>query len=133
MQVDTKPIQQDRQTDEESRRLAGVLGPTIMVLTASEAMNYRIFDAQLPTVVYLDGLFLFVAGLVIVRRHNRWTWSWPVLNTILGWAIMLGGLSRMFAPEAQQPQENMAMEAFLVAGFVVGCCLTYEAYRRSDH
>ena len=130
MHTDTKDVHHDSQADEDSRRLAGLLGPTVMALTASEAVNYRIFDSQLPTVVYLNGLVLFVAGLSIVRRHNRWTWRWPVLNTILGWGIMVGGLTRMFAPEAEQPRESAAMEVFLAGGFAVGCYLTYKAYRR---
>src|SRR5262245_53346964 len=100
-----KRDQHDSQAEMESRRLAGLLGPTVMALTASEALNYRIFDTQSPTVVYLNGMILFVAGLAIVRSHNRWTWSWPVINTVLGWAIMLGGFTRMFAPQAQQPSQ----------------------------
>jgi hypothetical protein len=132
MKAQTKLAQQTPRTEEESRRLAGLLGPTIMVLTASEAMNYRIFEAQVPTVVYLNGLVLFVAGLSIVRRHNRWTWSWPVINTILGWVVLLAGLTRMFAPEAQQPRQSVAMDAFLAAGFGVGCYLTYKGYRRGS-
>jgi hypothetical protein len=33
---------------------------------------------------------LFIAGLAIVRVHNRWTNGWPVLVTILGWLFVLG-------------------------------------------
>jgi len=128
MKPETNHVQHDLPDDVDSRRLAGLLGPTVMAITASEAVNYRIFETQLPTVVYLNGMFLFVAGLSIVHRHNRWIWRWPVLNTIVGWAIMLGGLTRMFAPEAQQPQGGTAMNVFLGTGFAVGCYLTYKAY-----
>ncbi len=41
---------------------------------------------------------LFVAGLSIVRAHNRWKDGWPVLVTLMGWFAILGGLARMFAP-----------------------------------
>ena len=118
----------EQQADAETERLAAILGPTIMALTASEAMNYHAFDTQLPAVVYLNGLFLFVAGVSILRKEHRWTRRWPVLVTILGWMVTLGGLARLFAPEAQQPAESAGMYVFLTAGFGVGCFLTYKAY-----
>ena len=45
---------------------------------------------------------------------------------------MLGGFTRMFAPEAQQPRESTGMHAFLSAGFAVGCYLTYKVYGRKS-
>jgi hypothetical protein len=118
--------------DGEAERVAAILGPTIMALTASEALNYHIWDTQLPAVTYLNGLFLFVAGVSILRKEHRWTRRWPVLVTIFGWLITLGGLSRMFAPKAQQPSESVGMYVFLTAGFVIGGFLTYKAYWRRD-
>jgi len=122
----------EQQTEKEAERLAAVLGPTLMALTASEAINYHIWDAQLPAVTYLNGLFLFVAGVSILQREHRWTRRWPVLVTILGWIATLGGLARLFAPKAQQPSESAGMYAFLGSGFVVGCFLAYKAYWRSS-
>lgn len=119
----------EQSSDIEAERIAAVLGPTLMALTSSEAVNYRIWDAQLPAVTYLNGLFLFVAGVSILRKEHRWTRRWPVLVTILGWFATIGGLARMFAPEAQQPSESAGMYAFLGAGFMVGGVLTYKAYR----
>ena len=45
----------------------------------------------------------------------------------LGIRPTLGGLTRLFAPEAQQPPASVGMYAFLNAGFAVGCFLTYKA------
>ena len=85
-----------------SRHLAGLIGPTLVVLTVSEAMNFHIWATNMAPVTYLNGLISFVAGLAIVRVHNRWTRSWSVIVTLLGWIVLVGGLFRMFAPEAQQ-------------------------------
>ena len=41
---------------------------------------------------------MFVAGLAIVRAHNRWVAAWPVLVTVLGWLALIGGLCRMLFP-----------------------------------
>ena len=58
----------------QSRRIAGLLGPTIIVMIVSEfpLVQPRLYDAQIPPVVYLSGVLMFVAGLAIVRAHNRW-------------------------------------------------------------
>jgi hypothetical protein len=127
--IETERVQHNEQrTETETENLAAVLGPTLMALTASEAVNYHIWDTQFPAVTYLNGLFIFVAGASILRKERRWTRRWPVLVTIIGWIATLGGLSRLFWPEAQQPAESAGMYSFLTAGFVVGAFLTYKAY-----
>jgi hypothetical protein len=57
----------------QSRRIAGLLGPTMIVMIVSEfpLVQPRLYDAQTPPVVYLSGVLMFVAGLAIVRAHNR--------------------------------------------------------------
>jgi hypothetical protein len=39
-----------------------------------------------------------VPGLAIVYFHNRWTVSWPVLVTVMGWLSLVVGLLRMVFP-----------------------------------
>jgi hypothetical protein len=132
VRTQTQRTSSEQRSETEAEHLAGVLGPTLMALTASEAINYHIWDTQLPAVTYLNGLFLFVAGVSILRKEHRWIRRWPVLVTIIGWIATLGGLARLFAPRAQQPPESAGMYAFLTAGFAVGCYLAYKAYWRSD-
>ena len=113
----------------QSKRIAGLVGPTLIALSASEALNYRIWNDHLPPVTYVDGTLLFVGGLPIVRAHNRWTPGWPLLTTVAGWSALLLGLARMFAPEARQPGRNAAVNGVLLAMFTSGVVLTYKAYR----
>ncbi len=75
-------------TTAESKRIAGLVGPTLIASSASEALNYRIWDDNLAPVTYLDGALLFVGGLSIVRAHNRWRGGWPVLTTLAGWSAL---------------------------------------------
>lgn len=58
----------------ESRRIAGLIGPTMIVMIVSEfpLVQPHLYDAQIPPVVYLSGVLMFVAGLAIVRAHNPW-------------------------------------------------------------
>jgi hypothetical protein len=118
-------------TDEESgamnsRQLAGVIGPTLVALGITEALNVHIFDNQIAQVVYLNGTILFVAGLALVRAHNRWAWTWPTLITVTGWMLLMGGLYRMIAPEG--PQATRESHAVFAAVVVIGVVLSFKGY-----
>jgi hypothetical protein len=79
--------------------LARLLGPTLLTLSITEPVNWRIWAGSSPPVVYLNGTILFVSGLAILQAHSIWCWGWPVLITLLGWAAMSLGLIRMAVPE----------------------------------
>ena len=117
----------------DSRRMAGLIGPILLVLGASEAKNHRIWQTNSAPVIYLNGLLLFVAGLTIVRAHNLWTRSWPVIVTLVGWFAMLLGMFRMFAPETQRAHQN-APVTIAVASLVgaIGVFLTFKASSERD-
>ena len=94
-------------------------------------MNVRIWSVGLAPLTYLAGLGWFIGGFVVVRVHNRWSVGWPLSITLVGWFFVLGGLFRMFFPEAQQGNENTpavaiyALDAVLVA---LGSLMTIRAY-----
>ncbi len=117
---------------DNSRQIAGLIGPTLIVLALSEALNLHIWATNMAPVIYLNGALLFVAGLSIVRAHNRWTLRWPVLVTLTGWVTILGGLYRMFLPEARQAGENPATYVMFMGLCVIGIFLTFKAYRREQ-
>lgn len=56
-----------------SRALAGLIGPTLLALSATEALNMGVYVAQSAPVVYLNGTLLFIAGVAILRAHTRWS------------------------------------------------------------
>lgn len=110
-----------------SRDLAGLVGPTLMAIAASEAINLHIWATSLAPVVYLNGTVLVVAGTAIARAHNRWTRDWRVLVTLLGWLGMLVGLYRMFAPQARQGGQNLPTYVVIAVLFALGVVLTFNA------
>ena len=87
-----------------SKRIAGIVGPTLVAMIVSEfpLVQPHLYDAQIPPVVYLSGVLMFVAGLAIVRAHNHWALDWTVLITLSGWFSLILGLLRMFAAELYQ-------------------------------
>jgi len=115
-----------------STQLAGLIGPSIAALSASEAFNMPIYAAQIAPVVYLNGTILFVSGLALVRTHNYWRFDWALLITLCGWGALLLGLYRMFFPTAPQAGTGPATFAMLTALFGVGCILTWSAYWRKE-
>jgi hypothetical protein len=115
-----------------SKHIAGLIGPTLIAITISEAMNSHIWATVPATHTYLAGVLLFVAGLSIVRAHNLWMGGWPVMVTLMGWFFILGGLFRMFAPEiAQQSVQNTSTVFVLqMVLLAIGIFLTFKAYGR---
>src|SRR5207248_356193 len=89
-----------------SKKLAGLIGPTLVVLAITEFINLDIWTTNVAQVIYLNGTLLFIAGLSIIRTHNCWIKSWRVLVTFLGWMAFLLGLYRMFVSEAKQAGKN---------------------------
>ena len=121
---------------QDSKRIAGLVGPTLIAMLISEfpLVQPHLYDAQIPPVVYLSGTLMFVAGLAIVRAHNRWVPDWRVLVTLSGWFLLLLGLFRMFAAGAYQRGAArtsttvfIALEGILLA---LALIMTYKAYRR---
>jgi len=119
-----------------SRKIAGLVGPTIVAMVVAEfpLVQPHLYDAQIPPVVFLSGVLMFVAGLAIVRAHNHWALDWTVLVTLSGWFFMLLGLVRMFAAGLYQrgsasttPAVFMVLEAALI---LAGLIMTVQAYRR---
>ena len=120
----------------DSKRIAGLLGPTIVAMVVSEfpLVQPHLYDTQIPPVVYLSGTLMFVGGLAIVRAHNRWRRDWTVLVTLSGWFFLVLGVFRMFAASAyQRSSASAGASVFMVLEgvlAVLGLYMTYRAYRR---
>lgn len=106
-----------------------------MLVAEFPLIQPHLYDTQIPPVVYLSGVAMFVAGLAVVRAHNLWTRNWTVLVTLSGWFFLALGLLRMFTADRYQrataeisPGVFMVLEGCLL---VVALIITYKAYARS--
>ena len=119
-----------------SKQIAGLVGPTLVAMLASEfpLVQPHLYDAQIPPVVYLSGVLMFVGGLAVVRAHNHWRRDWTVLVTLSGWFGVVLGLFRMFAAgQYQRGSANMSATTFMVLEgilFVAAIVMTFRAYSR---
>ncbi len=117
-----------------SKRIAGLVGPTIVAMIISEfpLVQPHLYDAQIPPVVYLSGVLMFVGGLAIVRAHNHWIPDWTVLITLSGWFFLALGLFRMFAASLyQRSSANTSATVFIILEGVLlllGLFMTFKAY-----
>ena len=119
-----------------SKRIAGLVGPTMVAMLISEfpLVQPHLYDEQIPPVVYLSGVLMFVGGLAIVRGHNHWARDWTVLVTLAGWFFLALGLFRMFAAgQYQRGSANAGATVFMVLEgvlLVFALIMTFKAYSR---
>jgi len=125
-----------------SKSIAGLIGPTLMAGAVAVLLNLGIWPDLVeqgfrnPALIFVSGFPLFVAGLAIVRAHNRWEGGWPVLVTILGWLTLLGGLLRMLFATRLAPiavgavQTTGVLPAVAIVLLVVGGFLSFKGYSR---
>lgn len=118
-----------------SRQVGGLVGPTLVAVLVSEfpLVQPHLYDAQIPPVIYLSGVLLFVAGLAVVRAHNVWARNWTVLITLCGWSFLALGLVRMFAAsQYRQATQGTSSTTFMVVEaclLIVALIITFRAYR----
>ena len=111
-----------------SKELAKLIGPTISVMTISEMINLHIWNTNIPVVTYLNGIILFLAGISIIRIHNIWAGSWRTIITLVGWFGIIGGLFRIFFPEARQAENSIGTYVVISFLLLIGLFLTFKGY-----
>jgi hypothetical protein len=116
------------------------LGPIIlalsvpMVFTPSNLQEItKRFLADSPLIL-ISGVLAMTAGLSIVNTHNVWQFDWTLIVTLLGWALVLGGASRIIAPRAVATVGGVMLDRptlTRIAGVfwgLMGAVLTFKAY-----
>jgi len=123
-----------------SKTIAGIMGPTVLAIGIAVLLNISALPALAEQIahdaalVFLSGILLLVAGLAIVRVHNRWQDGWPVVVTILGWVCLISGLARLLLPTqlariAGSAVQNTSMiVAVALVMVAVGAFLSFKAY-----
>ena len=108
-----------------------------MLVAEFPLIQPHLYDAQIPPVVYLSGVLMFVAGLAVVRAHNAWARDWTVLITLSGWLILVLGLARMFAGSRyRQVTQGASSTTFMVLEaclLLVAMVITFKAYSPGTH
>ncbi len=97
--------------------IARLLGPIILLLAISMVARpaallalSRQFLTDKPLIL-ISGILATLAGLLIVNVHNVWYWGWPVIITLFGWALLIGGAVRILSPDLVNDLGNRMLEA----------------------
>ena len=91
-----------------SAYLAKLIGPIFLTIGIGLLVNgpfYRILIGEAlasHVLIYLSGVLSLLAGLAVVIAHNRWSGGWPVIITVLGWLMVIGGVIRIVVPQVVQ-------------------------------
>ena len=123
-----------------SKLIAGLMGPTFVAMAATMLLNLNSMPklteeiSHEPMLILVSGVLLFIAGLAIVRVHNRWAAEWSTVVTVLGWLAILSGLVRMLFPIQLATivpgvgERSDVIGPALVVFLLLGLFLTYKAY-----
>jgi hypothetical protein len=121
--------------------LARLLGPLFLLPGVGILINPRVFRAlatevvRSVTLIYLFGLVDFAGGLAIVLNHNVWTLGWPLIVTLIGWALLIRGAVRVAVPDlilgyAARFIGNKRIYPFTgAAAVILGLVLCYFGFR----
>lgn len=84
--------------------LAKLVGPIFVVagfamLTAPRHLQTVTADfLKSSALVFISGVLAMLGGLAIINSHNLWVADWPVILTLLGWGLAIGGGARIALP-----------------------------------
>lgn len=120
--------------------IARLLGPIILLLAISMVARpaallalSRQFLTDKPLIL-ISGILATLAGLLIVNVHNVWYWGWPVIITLFGWALLIGGAVRILSPDLVNDLGNRMLEADGLVRWIgglwalLGGYLSYQGY-----
>ena len=124
---------------EQSVYLAQLLGPILLILGLAytfriNSLKEIVEDFDNKGLIHVSVLLMMLGGLALVLAHNVWEWGWPLVITIMGWAVLLKGLLYAFFPEwmiktAKKMIKHKGVFVFAVLLWVVfGLGLTYYGY-----
>ncbi len=120
--------------------IAKLIGPVVLVAATATLADARGLQEMAReflkdhALIYVTGVLAMLGGLAIVNNHNNWAAGWPVIITLFGWAMIIGGAVRMALPSVVRSiggamTENLAMMRISGAVWaVIGAFLTYKGY-----
>jgi hypothetical protein len=113
--------------------LAKLIGPIMLVVGVAVFVNAAVFRAMADeflrnrALMYLSGLLIMPVGIAIILTHNVWVAGWPVLITVLGWLMAIGGAIRILIPDKLEPIGRNLLKTPMMTPIVGGIWLAIGA------
>jgi len=106
-----------QQTEAVTRRFACVVGPFLVVVTATAVarasdMRTLLTEFRANSVgPWVTGAFVLLSGLVVVALHRHWRGTPAIIVSLLGWLTTLKGLLLMAFPQTYLSFAGSAVDA----------------------
>lgn len=122
---------------DRSKFLAKVIGLYCLIVSLVMLTHMGQFAASLQAFInntplmFFAGFVVLIMGLLLVVSHNVWEWHWRTLITVVGWIVLLKGISLLFWAECMSETAVYFVEhttfAYVVAGvdLLLGAVLCY--------
>ncbi len=120
--------------------ISKLLGPIIFVLAIPMIISPKSLNKitkgflEDKLLILISGVLAMTAGLSIINTHNIWALDWPVIITLLGWALVVGGAFRIIAPrvvhrvgDKMMDRPNLTRVVGILWG-TLGLFLIYKGY-----
>lgn len=120
--------------------IAKLIGPILLVAAIAMLANTEDLREMAREflkdrgLIYVTGVMAMLGGLAIVNNHNIWITDWPVIITLFGWMMVIGGAVRMALPSVVRLIGGAMINnptMIRVSGVVwvlIGAFLTYKGY-----
>jgi len=124
---------------ETSIFLARVIGLFSVIASLAILVHYKEFlkvekeASKNFVLLYVSGFAILIIGLLVVVSHPVFTSDWRVVITLLGYAILLKGILRIFSPEfvirmIEKKQNNRWFILGEIVLFCIGIYLLYYGF-----
>ena len=121
--------------------LAWIFGPFFIVVGLSMLLNRAYYRDMVerffndPQDYFFSGAAALAGGLALVAGHNVWVVDWPLLITLVGWAMVVKGVLRLAVPQfgrgfftaALKTHSHLALSGVIL--LVAGTYLVWSAWR----
>ena len=115
-----------------SRYIARLMGPVMLIigigmiggmLTEGDAYSSLMKEfIGSRALIFITGALALVAGLAVVNAHNLWVPDWRVIVTILGWLLIVRGVSNLVFPGTVQTLGDRMIASH--GGILAGAAIT---------
>jgi hypothetical protein len=126
-----------------SRYIARLMGPVLLIIgigmimgMLTEGEGYSSLLKEFigsRALIFVTGGLALLAGLAVVNAHNLWVPDWRVIVTVLGWLLIVRGISNLVFPAVVQTLGDRMIASHagvLAAAFtiVIGAILSVMGY-----
>lgn len=120
--------------------LAKLMGLYLVIISISVLINKNRMKSVIVELMknsalqFLMGLNILIIGLLLIISHNIWVSSWPVIITIIAWAVFIKGVLNVTFPNLAQHMTKPFLQSqsipyfAILINFLLGIYLCYYGF-----